>query len=210
MEPDHRDRLDQYIRDGFFPHDGPRSYVCGWRGRTVSSFVGLFKQEEWFSVDMIGLGGFLQNRRQTDIRVCAECWIATTFLDKEIQLPDPLKGDNLDQRKRTEDAPLIIALYNEARFALSPRAPSCGVLMFRKILMHIAVEQGAKAGLHFIQYVEYLKTNGIVGKPKHALLDRIKDEGNLESHEIHRASTEQAEDPLNLFTLLIRSVYFSS
>lgn len=210
MEREPYDRFEQYLRDGYQPHDEPKRYVCGWCGHAVSAFVGLFKQLEWFSVDDIGLRPFIPDRRETDIRICPECWIATTFLDRKVQLPGPIKGDNLDPRTKSDDAQLIIALYNEARLAISQRAPSCAVLMFRKILMHIAVEQGAKPGLRFVEYVEYLKANGIVGKPQHPLLDRIRDEGNTENHEIRRATTEQADDLLNLTTLLIRSVYFSA
>lgn len=210
MDREPYDRFEQYLRDGFHPHDDPKSYVCGWCGHTVSAAVGLFKHEEWFSVDEVGIFPFHPHRRETDVRICPECWIATTFLDRDLQLPGPIKGDNLDPRKKSEQAQCVVALYNEARRALSQRAPSCAVLMFRKLLMHIAVEQGAKPGLRFVEYADYLKINGVVGKPQHALLDRIRVEGNIENHEVRRAPPEQAEDLLNLTTLLIRSVYFSS
>lgn len=82
--------------------------------------------------------------------------------------------------------------------------------MFRKILMHVAVEQGAGPKLSFVEYVRYLKDNGVVGKPQHALLDRIRDAGNTENHAIRRATLEDADDLLALVTLLIRSVYFST
>ena len=103
-----------------------------------------------------------------------------------------------------------MTLYDEARMALSRRSPSCAVLMFRKLLMHVAVERGAEHGLKFIQYATYLKENHVVGEPQHALLDRIKQEGNQENHEITRATTEEAQDLLRLTTLLIQSVYFST
>lgn len=209
MDRDPHDRFEEYVRDGWQPHDNPKSYVCGWCGHHISAAVGLFKHEEWLHVDEVDIYGFHPHRRETDVRICTNCWIATTFLDRKNQLPGPIHGDNLDPRKKNDDTKLIVVLYNEARVALSQRAPSCAVLMFRKILMHVAVEQGAKPGLRFAEYVEYLKTNGIVGKPQYALLDRIRDEGNIENHEVRRASPEQAVDLLNLTTLLIRSVYFS-
>lgn len=153
---------------------------------------------------------FSGSYRETDIRVCPRCWAATTFLDKKAQFPGPLKGDNFDARKRNEDVQSVVALYDEARLALSRGAPSCAVLMFRKLLMHIAVQQGAKAGLGFVEYVTYLKDNGVVGKPQHGLLERIRKDGNQENHDVVRATQEQAEALLSLVTLLVRSVYFAT
>jgi hypothetical protein len=201
-------RFQDYLKDGFKPHHDPRSFQCGWCGHRVSSFVGVHKHEE-----RISLGTSLyprEDRRDTDIRVCPECWIATTFLGRDRQLPEPILGDNLDARGKSPEAILVVALYNEARTAQSQGASSCAVLMFRKILMHIAVEHGAKAGASFKQCVNHLKDNSIVGKPQHALVDRIRDEGNDENHQIVRASSDQAADLLNLVTLLIRSVYFAN
>lgn len=202
------DRFEEYVRDGWDPHHGTKAYVCGWCGRSVSTSTGLYKHEEWMSIDSIG--PFLPNRRTTDIRVCPECWVGTTFLDEKLQLPAAVNGDNLDPSDKGEEVEMIVSLYNEARVALSRRAPSCAVLMFRKLLMHIAVHQGAKIGLKFVQYVDYFKDENVVGKPQHEILDRIKDAGNIENHQIVRATPEQAEDLLDLATLLIRSVYFSS
>jgi len=82
--------------------------------------------------------------------------------------------------------------------------------MFRKILMHIAVEQGAQHGLTFAGYVTFLKTHAVVGKPQHGLLDRIRKDGNQENHEVVRATREQAVEILDLVTLLIRSVYVAT
>ena len=144
-----------------------------------------------------------------DIRVCPDCGGATTFVEDH-QYPRPLVGDSLSAKDKPDAVKLIVVLYNEARIAISQGASSCAVLMFRKLLMHIAVEQGAKPGLKFVAYVDHLKNEGVVGKPMHALLDRIKADGNEENHEIVRASQEKANDLLTLVTLLIRSVYYAN
>ena len=209
MEQDDYDRFEQYIREGWQPHQDTRRYLCGWCGHALSTSTGFFKLKEWIPIDEYYGGPFVPNRRSTDIRICPECWVATTFLDKDHQLPGRIKGDNLDPREKSDDVKLIVTLYNEARVALSRAAPSCAVLMCRKLFMHVAVERGAKTGLRFIQYVDYLKNQGIVGKPQHSLLDRIRDGGNEENHEVVRATPERAEELLDFVTLLIRSVYFS-
>jgi hypothetical protein len=144
-----------------------------------------------------------------DIRICNDCAGATTFVKNE-QYPRPLLGERFDPKDKSTEVKQITALYNEACVALSQGGPSCAVLMFRKLLMHIAVEQGAQKGLKFVQYVEHLKDEGVVGKPQHDLLTRIKDAGNEENHEVRRATVKEAADLLDLASLLIRSVYFAA
>jgi hypothetical protein len=75
--------------------------------------------------------------------------------------------------------------------------------------MHIAVDHGAKEGSNFAQCVNHLKEENVVGMPQYTLVDRIREAGNQENHEVVRATPEEAEDLLKLVTLLIRSVYFS-
>lgn len=199
-------RFHDNIREGWRPHRETRKYVCGWCGCSVSTSVGLCKAEEWYAPSA---PPWHRQRRSSNIRACPECWYATTFVGEKHQLPAPRLGENLDASDKSDDVNMIVALYDEARIALSQDASSCAVLMFRKLLMHIAVEQGAKEDLRFVDYVKHLKNENVVGRPQHALVDRIKDDGNEENHEITRASPEHAKDLLNLVTLLIQSVYFS-
>jgi hypothetical protein len=197
----------EYLRQGWKPVLEPRRYTCGWCGHAIASQYGLFKHDQWYEATILNPLG--QAREFTrDIRVCVQCGGATTFV-KDEQYPSPLLGEPIDARKKSQDVQLIAALYDEARHALSQGATSCAVLMFRKLLMHVAVQQGAPKGQRFVQYCEYLKSNSVVGKPMHGLLDRIKDDGNEENHEVVRATREKAMDLLRLVTLLIKSVYFA-
>lgn len=120
--------------------------------------------------------------------------------------PPPLEGESFNPQNQPSDVQDIVTLYDESRRALCRGAPSCAVLMFRKLLLHIAVQKGAKKGNHFIEFVEYLKKEKIVGKPQYELLDRIKEAGNVENHEIRRATLEEASDLLDLVTLLVKSL----
>jgi len=200
-------KFGQYLREGWQPSPDVRRFVCGWCGQSVVSQVGLFRQDQWLDVNSISFGQMQEKIR--DIRICPDCGGATTFI-RDVQYPRPLLGDNLKYTGTSPDVETIVSLYNEARIALSQGAWSCSVLMFRKLLMHIAVEQGAKPGLRFIEYVEFLKTKGIVGTPMHGLLDRVRRDGNEENHEVVRATEDKAKELLTLVTLLIRSVYFST
>jgi hypothetical protein len=141
-----------------------------------------------------------------EVRICNACNVGTTFFE-DFQLPKPLRGETINSDGKDKALDLIVKLYGEARKALSQDCPSCAVLMFRKLLMHIAVQQGAKPRLRFVDYVDHLKSESVIGKPLFPLLDRIKDAGNEENHEIKRATTEEAEDLLNAVTHLIKSIY---
>lgn len=199
-------KYEDYLRQGWNPHIATRSFVCGWCGRSVSSQIGISKYETSYPTI-----GSLSSPRvfSRDIRICVGCSMATTFIDKE-QFPEPLLGERFNSKNSGTDVSLIVELYNEACTALSQRSSSCAVLMFRKLLMHVAVEQGAAADLSFAKHVEFLKDNHVVGKPQHPLLDRIRKSGNDENHKIQRASPDEARDLLDLTSLLIRSVYFAA
>lgn len=204
----YREQFEQFLRQGWRPPLAARRLECGWCGRSVTTQVGLNKHEQYWQTGPLNpMGRPVSYDR--DIRVCVDCGMATTFV-KDDPYPRPMRGESMDARGKSDDIKLIVLLYDEARYALSQGAASCAVLMFRKLLMHIAVEQGAKSGQKFIEYVEYLKTQGIVGKPMHGLVDRIRTEGNEENHEVVRATDQKASDLLTLVTLLIKSVYFAN
>ena len=207
MHDEYRRLYEDYLRHGWKPHTEPRGYTCGWCGQSVTSQVGLFKIDTRYP--LLGMGPTNAPSRFTrDIRICNECAGATTF-ENEDQYPAPKLGERFDARQKSSDVQLVVTLYDEARMAVSQGAPSCGVLMFRKLLMHIAVEQGlAEKRPSFEQCCDYLRSRGIVGTPQHGLLDRIRVRGNAENHQIVRATIAEAQDLLSLTSLLVRSVYF--
>jgi len=214
MQNDIFDRLDRYVRDGFLPPERSRDYRCGICGNNVSSDIGL-GCHEWTTA-ALGPGWDdteTPTQNATDIRICTTCRCATTFV-KGYQIPSPLPGRLFDHRSskhaKSTDVKMIVDLYQEARRAMADNSCSCAVLMFRKLLMHIGVEQGADENKRFAYYTDYLKNNGIVGKPQHGILDRVKDAGNQENHEIKRASEAEAGDLLRLVAILIESVYFTA
>jgi hypothetical protein len=187
-------QFDEYLRQGWKPVLEPRRYTCGWCGHAIATQYGLFKHEQWYEATILNPLG--QPREFTrDIRVCVQCGGATTFV-KDEQYPPPLLGEAMDARQKSAEVKLIVVLYDEARHALCQGATRGAVVMFRKLLMHIAVERGAAKGLKFVQYCEHLKTTNVVGTPMHGLLDRIKDGGNEENHEIVRAPREKGNRPL--------------
>ncbi len=180
-----------------------KRFKCGYCGDSVATDLGWLKS--WSE-------GFNGPSYSRDIRICPTCQYPTVFVDwKEEQVPLPLAGKRFSlNRDDPNDLKTIVHLYNQARFGLSRAGATGPVLILRKLLMHIAVQQGAVQKNTFAHYCDYLKTANIVSKPQHDLLERIRKSGNTENHEITVATDADANDLLSLMTLLIESIYFAT
>ena len=101
----------------------------------------------------------------------------------------------------------VAELYEESRRNISINAFTSSVMLSRKILMHIAVAQGAQPGQSFAQYVEYLAGNGYVPPNGKAWVDHIRKKGNEANHEIIVAAQADAMDLLSFTEMLLKFVY---
>ena len=193
----------EHQRSGWRFHEQPLTYTCGHCGSTVTTVLGFNRSLE--NTDF-GFPILIH-----EIRMCPRCYYASNIRYRagklSLQFPRPLLGEHFDAKSKSSEVQQIVNLYDESRKAISLGGSSCGVLMFRKLLMHIAADQGAPAG-SFESYCEWLKTNNIVAKPQHSIPDRVRKAGNTENHEVRIATDEEASNLLDLVTLLIRSVYF--
>jgi hypothetical protein len=101
----------------------------------------------------------------------------------------------------------VKALYDEARKCTSNNAYTSAVLTCRKILMHVAVEKGAKDGRNFIDYIEYLAQNGYIPPDGKDWVDYIRTKANEANHEIAIMSLTEADDLITFTEMLLRLVY---
>ena len=62
------------------------------------------------------------------------------------------------------------------------------------MLMNIAVAQGAKEGLKFIEYVNYLSDNGYTPPNGKQWVDHIRKKGNEANHEITLMGVNDAQE----------------
>ncbi len=139
-----------------------------------------------------------------NIFICPSCRRPTFIYESEdVQVPGPLVGRTISGI--TE--PDVAALYSEARRCLASGAPSATVLVCRKLLMHLAVREGADQNKSFKHYAEYLAENSIVTKAMVGMVDHIKDQGNAENHELEVRSPEDAKTILKLVEFLLASIY---
>lgn len=155
-----------------------------------------------FCGNQVGALEEYQRLEATDrVYICATCQAPTVLWGGNLY-PSPHFGRTVQGLP-----PDVAALYDEARGCMSVPAYTGSVLLCRKILMHVAVEAGAKAGLKFIEYVEYLSDQHYVPPNAKGWVDHIRQKGNEATHEIVQMSKEEAEQLISFTEVLLQLMY---
>jgi hypothetical protein len=162
-----------------------KSYTCGYCGNLVASITGLVHQQ----------------RQEFRIYVCPYCDDPTYFKHAQ-QIPGVVPGEEVKAVPEN-----VNRLYREARQCIAAGAFTGSVLLSRKLLMNIAVAQGANGGEPFIKYIEYLAANGYVPPKGNGWVDHIRTKGNEATHEIVAMSKEDAEELISFSEMLLKFIY---
>lgn len=166
-----------------------RTYTCGYCGKVVASDRG------WKT-------GVTHPQSESGyIYVCPLCRQPTYFFF-EMQTPGIAYGTEVSHLP--DD---IAALYMEARNSVAARAYTASVLTCRKLLMNIAVAQGAEEGKTFLYYVEHLASKGYVPPNGRGWVDHIRKKGNEANHEILLMKRPDAEELILFTEMLLKFVY---
>jgi len=167
-----------------------KSYVCGHCGQSLASNTGFY-------------GTYKRSGPDADIYICHHCFRPTFFDQEGSQTPGHPYG------KRVNDIPSeeVDTLYNEARNCTSCNAFTASVLCCRKLLMNIAVSEGAKKGSTFVDYVEFLSNKGYVPPDGKEWVDHIRKKGNEANHEISIMRKEDAEELISFLEMLLKFMY---
>jgi hypothetical protein len=171
----------------------PRNFKCGYStcGREVSSEKG------WHH--------YTDGRSQIDgiIHICPICK-RPTFFDvlKNTQSPGVSLGNEVKNLP-----PEIETIWSEIRASTSHGSYTSAVLTGRKLLMHIAVNAGAKSGASFVEYVDYLVANHFAPPNSKDWIDKIRSHGNEANHEIVIKKSEDAEEIMTFLEMLLKFIY---
>lgn len=165
-----------------------RSYICGHCDQSIGSNTGY-----------AGKNG---NYNYWRIYICHRCNRPTFFDDEHKKIPGSPYGRKVDNVPKEVDS-----LYNEARDCTSVNAFTASVLCCRKLLMNIAVSKGAKEGLNFTEYVEYLSDKGFVPPDGKEWVDHIRKKGNEATHEIAIMKREDAQELITFLEMLLKFIY---
>jgi hypothetical protein len=163
----------------------PNSFYCGYCG--VKTGVKI---------------GYTQNNGPGLIYICGGCNRPTYFERLEKQIPAPILGNPVLHLSHE-----LESLYDQARRCTQIEAYTATTLICRKILMHVAVECGAQAGLKFIEYVEFLSNNGYIPPNGKAWVDVIRNKGNEANHEIVIMQKDDAAQLLKFIEMLLKFIF---
>lgn len=170
-----------------------KNYQCGYSdcGREVSSERGWFHHPN----NGAGVDGLIQ--------ICPMCKRPTFFdANQGTQVPGVSLGNTVNNLP-----PDILTIWSEIRTATSHSAYTSAVLTGRKLLMHIAVNQGAAAGLSFVEYVDYLVNNHFAPPNSRQWVDRIRAHGNEANHQIVVKTQADAEEIITFLEMLLKFIY---
>jgi hypothetical protein len=173
-----------------------RSYVCGYCGEAVASEKGWHGQGHVAGAGQKTVGW---------LYVCHLCTRPTFFDGYEggKQTPGIVFGQPVADIPDADTE----ALYGEARRCTGAGCYTAAVLACRKLLMHVAVSLGAKAGDTFLAYVQFLADNHYVPPGAKGWVDHIRTKGNEATHEIKLMSKDDAEELLSFVQMLLTVIY---
>lgn len=135
--------------------------------------------------------------------ICPNCGEIILYNENnETTFPQAKFGESFS--KLPED---VNKIYEECRDCYSVGAYTSVLLLARKLLMHIAVDCGAKEDKSFVEYVNYLDENHFVPPNSKNLLDFIRKQGNEPNHQIVIKEKEDAEKVLKFLSIILSFVY---
>ena len=163
----------------------PLTYICSYCGDKVASTVALFPQG-----------------KEAKVRICPSCSGPTFFDVDDTRVPGEIFGDEIPHLPAD-----LAGLYREARLSASAGAPTAAVMVCRKMLMNIAVEQKAEENKKFAYYVDYLASKGYLPPGGEEWVKHIKDRGNEANHEIKAMTPEDARLLIRFVEMLLKFIY---
>lgn len=169
----------------------PQQFRCGYCGFNVASIQGYSNTEKYNQSIIYGR-----------IYMCPNCDRPTFFDVNSRRYPGVAPGNEVGQIPKE-----LEKLYREARNCCSVSAFTASVLASRKMLMNIAVQQGAQEGLKFIEYVEFLALNGFIPPNGRGWVDHIRKKGNEATHEIALMTQSEAEELVTFSEMLLKFIY---
>lgn len=168
----------------------PKKYVCGFCSHKVSSDKGWSGRIHQY-----------QTTINANIYLCSECDYPTFFCES-IQIPGVKFGSNVNYIPDKT----IESIYEEARNCFSHQAYTATAMCCRKLLMNIAVREGAAENLSFQNYVDYLLKNSLPPKAND-WVDLIRQKGNDANHQIEIINKVDAEHLIRFSEMLLKTIY---
>lgn len=146
--------------------------------------------------------GLSSDKGHSSVLICPFCNAPNIILPNGDNLVKPLYGRDI--KKLPAD---IKNIYNEARKSMQVEAYTGAVMLLRKILMNVAVENKAEKDKTFQYYIDFLYNKGIIHIKQKLLTDKIRIIGNEANHQIESITKETAENVFKLTEHLLLNNY---
>ena len=98
-------------------------------------------------------------------------------------------------------------LFEEASRSFAAGAYTASAMVSRKLLMVIAVREGATDGKSFVEYVKFIMDGDLVNAKSKEAIDRIRTIGNDANHQVKIVSREDARRALSITTYMLNAIY---
>ncbi len=167
-------------------------FTCAWCNRRVASGWGV---DPGIQKDGSGPSG-------QKLRACSNCGYPSLIENSGQVTPAVAYGEEIEH---VPDE--VSKLYQEARDCVSVGANHAAVMVCRKILMHVAVLQGAAEGESFLAYVTFLVDHHLVPPNTEKWVDEIRQIGNDANHEIFDISGLDAAAAVDFAAMLLKLLY---
>jgi hypothetical protein len=168
------------------------AFICGYCGEKVASDRGY----------KIGQHADGSGHQLGAMYICPNCQGPNFLSPQNVWFPGHMPGRSVKNVQSD-----LNSLYEEARRCFKENCHTASVLICRKMLMNIAVTQGAKEGLKFIEYVNYLSDKGFIPPNGKKWVDHIRKKGNEATHEIILMTSDDSKDLL-IFTEMLLMFLF--
>ena len=167
-------------------HEGRYTYTCGHCNTMVAGIV--------VSAYKINFGSVMWV-------LCTNCGSGSVVNNGSLY-PGTLFGPIIEGLTQN-----VEKAYQEARSCMSVNAYTSCELLCRNILMHVAVEKGAKEGESFSEYLSFLGTKGYITPPMVKWVELIRQHGNKAAHLLEPPDRTRAESTLMFTAELLRLIY---
>ncbi|MCR4399425.1 MAG: DUF4145 domain-containing protein [Syntrophomonadaceae bacterium] len=171
-----------------------RAYTCGYCGLEVASSFGY----EAVAKTMVGAA----TQKAAFIRICPHC-SRPTFFEGNMRVPAAMFGRHVS---KVSD-PGVAAMYDEARRCIGCGAYTAAVMCCRKLLLHVAVAQGASPDMPFHECIDFLAQRHFIPANVREWADRLRAAESEASHEIAIMSEDDARVLVSLVEMLLTIVY---
>jgi hypothetical protein len=169
----------------------PASFTCWNCGNKVSSEK-AYQSYDTYNPTHVG----------STIYICPHCKAPVVLDDEKKQIVLPLPGKEISKLPEN-----ILVVHSEIRKCMQSGCFNGAIMLMRKLIMHIAVEEGAEEGKSFVEYIDYLYNNGNIPKKSKNKSDSVRTLGNNTNHKIENRTQEEAQNCFELVELLLKVNY---